>query len=82
MKIRHTGNTYSKNSSTLITRYSEVIHIECLHVQVLWFDNLNMSVLVVTSDLVEAMESSVSIDKRHSHRDVNKWFHESFKNSK
>ena len=23
MKIRHTGNTYSKNSSTLITRYSE-----------------------------------------------------------
>ena len=27
------------------------------------------------------MESSVSIDKRHSDRDVNKWFHESFKNS-
>ena len=23
MKIRHTGNTYSKNSATLITRYSE-----------------------------------------------------------
>ena len=26
MKTRHTGNTYNKDSSTLITRYSERVH--------------------------------------------------------
>ena len=37
---------------------------------------------IILITITQVMESSVLIDKRHSDRDVNKWFHESFKNSK